>query len=324
MMLLVTLILSLTVSFSFPVDSCQIYSALFLAAIINLEKSHIKPILTNSLSLYLCLSLSLSLCLCLSLSPTLSLFLSLSLSRSISLSLSLSLSLYLFLSLSISLPPSFLLSICVSLFLSLSLCPSLRLAVSISLSVSLSVCLSLSSSLSLSYSLLFCKQYRMLQNNLPWPAWTVALAPDYTLFMPVTVRSASAYQNSVPPLTPSAAQTTTGFISYFIIILSPRLNSIFYEYNLIFSTALQITLLLWSTPQYLVFWLFAPWFLFPSHLNYFFSDRFGQSYDLPPLLSSPPASYKFHSFTSHRPPHPIPHSSLLICYYNSLFPIFKA
>ena len=41
---------------------------------------------------------------------------------------------------------------------------------------------------------------RMLQNNLPWPSWTVALAPDYTLFMPVTIRSASAYQNNVPPL----------------------------------------------------------------------------------------------------------------------------
>ena len=197
-----------------------------------------------SLTLSLSVSLSLALSLSLSLSHSLSLSLSISISLYLSLSLSLSLSLYLFLSLSISLPPSFLLSICVSLFLSLSLCPSLRLAVSISLSGSLSVCHSLSSSLSLSYSLLFCKQYRMLQNNLPWPAWTVALAPDYTLFMPVTVRSASAYQNSVPPLTPSAAQTTTGFISYFIIILSPCLNSIFYEYNLIFSTALQITLLL--------------------------------------------------------------------------------
>ena len=51
--------------------------------------------------------------------------------------------------------------------------------------------------------LYFCTPFflpRMLQNNLPWPSWTVALAPDYTLFMPVTIRSASAYQNNVPPL----------------------------------------------------------------------------------------------------------------------------
>ena len=207
-----------------------------------------KPYKTYPHQFSLTLSLSVSLSLALSLSLSLSHSLSLSLSISISLYLSLSLSFSLPLSLSLSLylsPPLFFaiyLRLPVSFSLTMSLSASRCLHLSVCLSIYLSVSLSLP--LSLSYSLLFCKQYRMLQNNLPWPAWTVALAPDYTLFMPVTVRSASAYQNSVPPLTPSAAQTTTGFISYFIIILSPRLNSIFYEYNLIFSTALQITLLL--------------------------------------------------------------------------------
>ena len=56
----------------------------------------------------------------------------------------------------------------------------------------------------------------MLQNNLPWPAWTVALAPDYTLFMPVTVRSASAYQNNIPPLAAAATQNAPGTVTLFI------------------------------------------------------------------------------------------------------------
>ena len=198
--------------------------------------------LTLSLSLFISLSLSVSVSLSLPLSLSFSLYLYLALSLSLSLSFSLPLSL----SLSLYLSPPLFFAIYLRVPVSFSLTMSLSASRCLHLSVWLSICLSLSLflSLSLSYSLLFCKQYRMLQNNLPWPAWTVALAPDYTLFMPVTVRSASAYQNSVPPLTPSAAQTTTGFISYFIIILSPCLNSIFYEYNLIFSTALQITLLL--------------------------------------------------------------------------------
>jgi len=51
-------------------------------------------------------------------------------------------------------------------------------------------------------------QPRALRNNLPWPAWAVALAPDYTLFMPVTLRGATLYQHPVPPpppLGPAAA-----------------------------------------------------------------------------------------------------------------------
>lgn len=37
------------------------------------------------------------------------------------------------------------------------------------------------------------KLIRALYNTLPWPSWAVALAPDYTLFMPVTTRSRSIY-----------------------------------------------------------------------------------------------------------------------------------
>ena len=48
-------------------------------------------------------------------------------------------------------------------------------------------------------------QPRALRNSLPWPTWAVALAPDYTLFMPVTVRVASLYQHVVPPPPPAAA-----------------------------------------------------------------------------------------------------------------------
>lgn len=41
-------------------------------------------------------------------------------------------------------------------------------------------------------------QPRMLFNALPWPMWRADLAPDYTLFMPVTHLSRGIYQNNVP------------------------------------------------------------------------------------------------------------------------------
>lgn len=58
-------------------------------------------------------------------------------------------------------------------------------------------------------------QPRAMYNSLPWPSWTVALAPDYTLFMPVTARSSSLYAHAVPPVhndaaaPPQASQTNT-------------------------------------------------------------------------------------------------------------------
>lgn len=43
-------------------------------------------------------------------------------------------------------------------------------------------------------------QPRMLYNALPWPSWRADLAPDYTLFMPVTTEATTVYQNTIPPL----------------------------------------------------------------------------------------------------------------------------
>lgn len=40
--------------------------------------------------------------------------------------------------------------------------------------------------------------FRMLFVALPWPSWRADLAPDYTIFMPVTNRSGTVYQNQVP------------------------------------------------------------------------------------------------------------------------------
>eukprot|EP00981_Chlorochromonas_danica_P006092 scaffold1287_cov253-Ochromonas_danica.AAC.5 len=42
------------------------------------------------------------------------------------------------------------------------------------------------------------EQPRMLYNSLPWPMWRGDLAPDYTLFMPVTNTSRGVYQNTIP------------------------------------------------------------------------------------------------------------------------------
>eukprot|EP00602_Paraphysomonas_sp_CaronLab_P005156 CAMPEP_0185035770 /NCGR_PEP_ID=MMETSP1103-20130426/27735_1 /TAXON_ID=36769 /ORGANISM="Paraphysomonas bandaiensis, Strain Caron Lab Isolate" /LENGTH=540 /DNA_ID=CAMNT_0027573017 /DNA_START=206 /DNA_END=1826 /DNA_ORIENTATION=- len=39
------------------------------------------------------------------------------------------------------------------------------------------------------------EQPRALYNTVPWPTWTVALAPDFTIFMPVTHRSRSIYDD---------------------------------------------------------------------------------------------------------------------------------
>jgi hypothetical protein len=41
-------------------------------------------------------------------------------------------------------------------------------------------------------------QPRMIYNQIPWPSWTVALAPDYTLFLPLSQRTSSVYQQAVP------------------------------------------------------------------------------------------------------------------------------
>ena len=43
-------------------------------------------------------------------------------------------------------------------------------------------------------------QPRQLYNSLPWLSWTVALAPDYTIFMPVTQRSLSVYSMGPTPV----------------------------------------------------------------------------------------------------------------------------
>jgi hypothetical protein len=40
----------------------------------------------------------------------------------------------------------------------------------------------------------------MLYNALPWPTWGADLPPDYTLMMPVSLRSESAYNTSVPAI----------------------------------------------------------------------------------------------------------------------------
>jgi len=41
-------------------------------------------------------------------------------------------------------------------------------------------------------------QPRMIYNALPWPAWRASLAPDYTLMMPINMRSESAYHTNIP------------------------------------------------------------------------------------------------------------------------------
>jgi hypothetical protein len=43
-------------------------------------------------------------------------------------------------------------------------------------------------------------QPRMIYNQLPWPSWTVALAPDYSLFLPLSLRTSSIYQQAVPAI----------------------------------------------------------------------------------------------------------------------------
>eukprot|EP01038_Epipyxis_sp_PR26KG_P009964 gene9964-13401_t len=45
-------------------------------------------------------------------------------------------------------------------------------------------------------------QPRMLYNTLPWPTWRVELAPEFTLFLPLTNRSFNVYQHAVPNLHP--------------------------------------------------------------------------------------------------------------------------
>lgn len=49
----------------------------------------------------------------------------------------------------------------------------------------------------------------MIYNALPWPSWRAALAPDYTLMMPINMRSESAYHTDIPnrPNTGNAPDT---------------------------------------------------------------------------------------------------------------------
>ena len=42
-------------------------------------------------------------------------------------------------------------------------------------------------------------QPRAIFNTVPWPAWSIALGPDFTLFMPVSHRTASVYNAAPPP-----------------------------------------------------------------------------------------------------------------------------
>jgi hypothetical protein len=49
---------------------------------------------------------------------------------------------------------------------------------------------------------MFC---RALYNSLPFPVWNGDLAPEYTLMMPVTNVSVSAYQATIPAINPGAA-----------------------------------------------------------------------------------------------------------------------
>jgi hypothetical protein len=51
--------------------------------------------------------------------------------------------------------------------------------------------------------LLYCV-HRALYNSLPFPVWNGDLAPEYTLMMPVTHRSVSAYQAAIPAINPAA------------------------------------------------------------------------------------------------------------------------
>jgi len=49
----------------------------------------------------------------------------------------------------------------------------------------------------------------MMYNALPWPSWGAALSPDYTLMMPLNMRSESAYHTNIPnrPNTGNAPDT---------------------------------------------------------------------------------------------------------------------
>ena len=53
-------------------------------------------------------------------------------------------------------------------------------------------------------------QPRALYNSLPFPVWNGDLAPEYTLMMPLTHRSQSAYQTTIPNLTGNAAGPAPG------------------------------------------------------------------------------------------------------------------
>lgn len=51
---------------------------------------------------------------------------------------------------------------------------------------------------------------RALVNHLPWPAWSAALPPEYTIFQPVSERTMGVYQAEVPPLNGVGPQAAEG------------------------------------------------------------------------------------------------------------------
>jgi len=58
-------------------------------------------------------------------------------------------------------------------------------------------------------------QPRMMYNALPWPSWGAALSPDYTLMMPLNMRSESAYHTNIPnrPNTGNAPDTPVAAVN---------------------------------------------------------------------------------------------------------------
>jgi hypothetical protein len=64
-------------------------------------------------------------------------------------------------------------------------------------------------------------QPRAFYNSLPWPGWHVALAPDFTLFMPVAHESTSLYNMPV-----GAAPGVAGPMAPMPIPLAPQGSSI--------------------------------------------------------------------------------------------------
>ena len=73
-------------------------------------------------------------------------------------------------------------------------------------------------------------QPRMIYNQLPWPSWTVALAPDYSLFLPLSLRTSSIYQQAVPAINAEnenqQAQTPANTFNDYITNATNLINSL--------------------------------------------------------------------------------------------------